>query len=201
MSRSIAGMILAGGRSSRMGGGDKTLLPLGNGTVLDEVTRRLRPQLDTLALNANGDPERFASFDLPVLPDTFGSFEGPLAGILTGLLWAEKIGVENLITVAGDTPFLPNELVSRLQAAAPSSSIAVATSNARIHPTFALWPVALRSDLETFLHTQASRRVNHFISDHPHVRVAFDTASFDPFFNINTPDDLVEAQRLAASLS
>ena len=197
----IAGIILAGGRSSRMGGGDKTLLPLGSGTVLDEVIRRLNPQVGSVAINANGDPGRFASLNLQILPDAFGSFDGPLAGILTGLIWAETTGATALITVAGDTPFLPTDLVTRLQAASSPSTIAVATSSDRVHPTFALWPVALRQDLETFLHTQPSRRVNHFISDHPHVRVAFDTAPFDPFFNINTPEDLVEAQRLAGSTS
>ncbi|GHD10172.1 molybdenum cofactor guanylyltransferase MobA [Tianweitania populi] len=197
----IAAIILAGGRSSRMGGGDKTLLPLRSGTVLDEVARRLSPQVDTIAINANGDPQRFASLNLRILPDAFGTFDGPLAGILTGLIWAETIGASALITVAGDTPFLPTDLVTRLQAASAPSTIAVAASNGRVHPTFALLPVALRQDLETFLHTQPSRRVNHFISDHPHVRVAFDTAPFDPFFNINTPDDLAEAQHLAGSAS
>lgn len=184
-----------------MGGGDKTLLPLGSATVLDEVVRRLSPQVDAVAINANGDPERFASLNLPIFPDAFGTFDGPLAGILTGLIWAETTGADTLITVAGDTPFLPVDLVKRLQAASAPSTIAVATSNDRVHPTFALWPVALRHDLETFLNTQPSRRVNHFISDHPHVRVPFDTAPFDPFFNINTPDDLAEAQHLAGSAS
>jgi molybdopterin-guanine dinucleotide biosynthesis protein A len=193
----IAGIILAGGRSSRMGGGDKTLLPLGGHTIIEEAISRLKPQVDQLALNANGDPTRFAHLALPTLRDAFGTFDGPLAGILTGLIWAEALGVEKLITAAGDTPFLPHDLVARLSEAASENAIILAASYGQRHPTFALWPVSLRSHLAEFLSVQDSRRVNDFIARHPHAMVDFPTEPFDPFFNINTSNDLEQAQRLA----
>lgn len=192
----IAGVVLAGGRSSRMGGGDKTLLPLGPHTVIEEAITRLRPQVDRIAINANGDPARFARLRLPVLTDAFGTYDGPLAGILTGLIWAQTNDADALVTVAGDTPFLPLDLVARLLNADPEATIVLAASNGRRHPTFGLWPVRLADDLATFLRTQPSRRVNDFVDRHRHTIVEFDTTPFDPFFNINTPDDLAEAQRL-----
>ena len=190
----VAGVILGGGRATRMGGGDKALLPLGGTTILGEIIARLRPQIGDLAINANGDPARLDHFGLPILPDAFGTFEGPLAGVLTGLVWAEQRGAHALLTTAGDTPFLPADLVAEM---APSGgkAIIIAASGGHRHPTIALWPVALRADLEHFLVSQPSRRVNDFINRHPHAEMAFAAADGDPFFNINTPDDLVEAQR------
>lgn len=193
----IAGVILAGGRSSRMGGGDKTLLALGHHTVIEEAVARLHPQVDQIAINANGDPARFAHLRLPVLTDAFGTYDGPLAGVLTALIWAQANGADAVITVAGDTPFLPSDLVARLLNADPEATVALAASNGRRHPTFALWPVSVRNDLATFLRTQPSRRVNDFIDRHRHTIVEFATTPYDPFFNINTPDDLAEARRLA----
>ena len=119
MRRDIAGIVLAGGQSRRMGGGDKSLLPLGGGSVLDQILSRFGPQIETLALSANGDPERFSRFGLPVLADTVEGFAGPLAGILTGLEWAvANTPCKAVVTAAGDTPFLPLDLVARLAAAA-----------------------------------------------------------------------------------
>lgn len=207
MKRDVAGIILAGGQSRRMGGGDKSLLPLGGGCVLDQVLSRFGPQIETLALSANGDPERFSRFGLPVLADTVPGFAGPLAGILTGLEWAVAGTLcEAIVTAAGDTPFLPLDLVDRLAAAAGEhpGSIAVASSAGRRHPTFALWPVECRGALRHFLIEEDNRRVSAFIERHGHVEVEFpvlQSAGLDPFFNINVPDDLAQAARLLQSMT
>ncbi|UVK52854.1 molybdenum cofactor guanylyltransferase MobA [Mesorhizobium sp. AR02] len=207
MRRHIAGIILAGGQSRRMGGGDKSLLPLGGGSVLDQVLSRFAPQIETLALSANGDPERFARFGLPVLADSVEGFAGPLAGILTGLEWAAAgTPCKAIVTAAGDTPFLPLDLVDRLAAAAGQhpGSIAVASSAGRRHPTFALWPTDCRDALWHFLVDEDNRRVSTFIERHGHVEVEFpvlQSAGLDPFFNINVPDDLAQAGRLLQSMT
>jgi molybdopterin-guanine dinucleotide biosynthesis protein A len=208
MGRHIAGIILAGGRSSRMGGGDKTLLALGDGTLLDRVVSRLGPQVGLLALSANGDPARFAATGLPVLADTVKGFAGPLAGILTGLEWAcADTTCQALVTAAGDTPFLPKDMVERLVAAADDrpGSIAVACSGGKQHPTFALWPPGLHQALRQFLVEEDNRRVSAFIDRHGFVEVEFPVqksglSEIDPFFNINTADDLAEAAHLLQSI-
>ncbi|RWC76134.1 MAG: molybdenum cofactor guanylyltransferase MobA [Mesorhizobium sp.] len=209
MNRDVAGIILAGGQSRRMGGGDKSLLPLGGGCVLDQILSRFGPQFETLALSANGDPARFARFGLPVLADTVEGFAGPLAGILTGLEWAAAgTPCKAIVTAAGDTPFLPLDLVDRLAAAAGErpGSIAVAFSAGRQHPTFALWPVGCRDALRHFLVDEHNKRVSAFIERHGHVEVEFPILqsagqSIDPFFNINVPDDLAQAARLLQSMT
>ncbi|MBX3566967.1 MAG: molybdenum cofactor guanylyltransferase MobA [Rhizobiaceae bacterium] len=197
-----AGVILCGGRSSRMGGGDKTLLRLGDATLLDHIVARLRTQLTHLAVNANGDPQRFAAFGLPVLADTRGGFAGPLAGVLAALDWAATLGCGHVLTVPGDAPFIPATLVARLAEGADADHVvAVAASAGRRHPVAALWPVAMAGDLAAFLDDQPSRRVNDFLALHPVREVAFDpvrvgAAEIDPFFNINSSDDLAEARRM-----
>ncbi|TPM41973.1 molybdenum cofactor guanylyltransferase MobA [Mesorhizobium sp. B2-3-4] len=209
MNLDVAGIILAGGQSRRMGGGDKSLLPLGGGCVLDEVLSRFGPQLDMLALSANGDPARFARFGLPVLADTVEGFAGPLAGILTGLEWAAAgTPCKAIVSAAGDTPFLPADLVDRLVAAAGGhpGSIAVAFSSGRRHPTFALWPVECRGALRHFLVGEDNRRVSAFIERQGHVEVEFPVLQsagqpVDPFFNINVPDDLARAEDLLQSMT
>ncbi|MBB6411210.1 molybdenum cofactor guanylyltransferase MobA [Mesorhizobium sangaii] len=208
MKRDVAGIILAGGQSRRMGGGDKSLLPLGGGRVLDQVVLRFGPQIEPLVLSANGDPSRFSRFGLPVLADTVMGFAGPLAGILTGLEWAAaKTACKAIVTAAGDTPFLPLDLVERLAAATDQrpGSIAVACSAGKRHPTFALWPTDCRDALRHFLVDEDIRRVSAFIERHEFVEVEFpDPQSagqpVDPFFNINVPDDLVQAERLLRSM-
>lgn len=209
MSQDIAGIILAGGQSRRMGGGDKSLLALGGGSVLDHVVARFALQVGPLALSANGDPSRFAQVAFPVLADTVTGFAGPLAGILTGLEWAAaNRACQSLVTAAGDTPFLPNNLVERLMAAAEErpGSIAVARSGGKQHPTFALWPLSLGAALRRFLVDENNRRVSAFIDRHDFVEVEFPMFAaggheIDPFFNINTPDDLAEAEWLLQSIS
>ncbi|UCI17374.1 molybdenum cofactor guanylyltransferase MobA [Mesorhizobium sp. B2-1-8] len=209
MKRDIAGIILAGGQSRRMGGGDKSLLPLGGGCVLDQVLSRFGRQFETLALSANGDPARFARFGLPVLADTVEGFAGPLAGILTGLEWAAAATpCKAIVTAAGDTPFLPIDLVDRLAAAAGErpGSIAVAFSAGRRHPAFALWPTGCREALRHFLVDEDNKRVSAFIERHGYVEVEFPLLQsagqpIDPFFNINVPDDLAHAEHLLQSMT
>jgi molybdopterin-guanine dinucleotide biosynthesis protein A len=207
MGRDIAGIILAGGQSRRMGGGDKSLLALGDSSLLDHIVARLAPQVGSLALSANGDPLRFAGFGLPVLADTVEGFAGPLAGILTGLEWA-PMACDAIVTVAGDTPFVATDLVERLAAAVDErrGSIALACSGGKRHPTFALWPTDLRDALRRFLVDEDIRRVSAFIDRHDFVEVEFPMLKaggheVDPFFNINTPDDLAEAERLLQSMA
>ncbi len=190
-----------------MGGGDKSLLPLGSGSVLDQLLSRFGPQVEILALSANGDPDRFSRFGLPVLADTIEGFAGPLAGILTGLEWAAaSTPCKAVVTAAADTPFLPLDLVERLAAAAGEhpGSVAVAASAGRRHPTFALWPTECRDALRHFLVDEDNRRVSAFIERHGHVEVEFpvlQSTGLDPFFNINVPDDLAEAARLLQSMT
>ncbi len=208
MSGEIAGIILAGGLSRRMGGGDKTLLALGGRSLLDHVVARLAPQVGPLALSANGDPARFGATGLPVLADIVEGYAGPLAGILTGLEWAAANTTSAaLVTAAGDTPFLPANLVARLSDAAARrpGSIAVASSGGKRHPTFALWPLGQRQALRHFLVDEDNRRVSAFIERHDFVEVEFpllagDGAELDPFFNINIADDLAVAERLLQSI-
>ena len=209
MSREVAGIILAGGQSRRMGGGDKSLLALGDHHLLHHVVARFAPQVGPLVLSANGDPGRFAEVELPVLADTVTGFAGPLAGILTGLEWAAaNTTCKSLVTAAGDTPFLPRNLVERLTAAAEESAgaIAVARSGGKWHPTFALWPTELRDALRRLLVDEDNRRVSAFIERHEFVEVEFSMLAagdheIDPFFNINTPGDLAEAERLLQSIA
>ena len=191
-----------------MGGGDKPLLSLGKIRLIEHVTARLGSQVATLALNANGDPARFAGTNLRVLADTIQGHAGPLAGILTGLEWAAtNIGCRLLVSAAGDTPFFPGDLVERLADAARERPgvIAVASSDGRWHPTFALWPLGLSDALRHFLVEEDNRRVSAFMERHGFVEVEFPMLEaggerIDPFFNINTPDDLAEAERLLQSL-
>ena len=205
------GVILAGGQATRMGGADKPLLDLGGTTLLGHVIARLRPQVAGLALNANGDPLRFDSTGLPVLSDTVPGFAGPLAGVLAGLDWAASEGAETIVTVAGDTPFFPCDLVQRLMqttagmnhplalAATPADPQMKTKSKTRSglirHPTFGIWPVALRDDLRAALQ-DGLRKVVIWTQQHDGREALFD-APGDPFFNVNTPADLAHARRLA----
>ena len=200
----IAGLILAGGRSTRMGGGDKTLLPLGGRPILTRVIERLRPQVDVLALNANGDAGRFAAFGLPVLADAFPGQAGPLAGVLTGMDWAAARSIRQIVTVAADTPFFPADLVTGLRAAAHAAvaPIALAASPGAdggfaLHPTFGLWSVALRDDLRAAL-ADGVRRVSEWAGRHRCARAVFHDRG-EPFFNVNAPADLDRAAELLAA--
>lgn len=198
----IAGIILAGGLSRRMAGGDKALQLLAGKPMIAHAIARLVPQVSALAINANGDPARFAAFGLPVIPDTISDFAGPLAGILAGLEWAAaQSEVTHLVTAPADSPFAPADLVSRLRTA-PPDRIAIAACAGETHQVFALWPVVLADPLRSWLEAGKSRKVLAFVESQPHRIVAFDlvmtkSGPLDPFFNVNTPDDLAEAERLA----
>ena len=196
------GVILAGGLATRMGGGDKGLLPLGEGTLLSHVIDRLAPQVAGLALNANGDPARFADLHLPVVADSIEGYAGPLAGVLAGLDWAAAQGGDCIVTAAADTPFFPADLVPRLLLAAEGMEtplVLAATPDEKRgqvrHPTFGLWPVALRDDLRA-ARDDGLRKVVLWTDGHGGREALFPVTSFDPFFNVNTPEDLARAEAM-----
>jgi len=196
----VIGLLLAGGLSRRMGGGDKTLQTLAGRTILDRVIGTARPQVDRLILNANGDPARFAAFGLPVVADVVEGYPGPLAGVLTGLEWARANAPHArwLVTFATDAPFLPGDLVARLTGAVErdGADLACARSDGRTHPVFGLWPVALADDLRRAVVEVGVRKVDAWTARY-HLAVAdFSTDPVDPFFNANRPEDLEEAERL-----
>jgi len=202
MPNDVAGVLLAGGRARRMGGGDKGLLRLAGRPILDHVIARVRPQVAALVLNANGDPARFGGFDLPIVTDTVEGFAGPLAGIHAGMKWARenRPSAKWLASVPTDTPLLPRDLVARLEAAAVSEGavIACAESSGRRHPVAALWSLALEAELHRALVEEGVRKVDDWMARHPLATVAFAAMPVDPFFNVNTPADLEEAERLIA---
>ncbi|MEY8802349.1 molybdenum cofactor guanylyltransferase MobA [Leisingera sp. XS_AS12] len=207
------GVILAGGLATRMGGGDKGRLQVGGQSLLSRVIDRLSPQVAGMALNANGDPERFADLRLPVIADSIEGFAGPLAGVLAGLDWAADQGAETIVTAAADTPFFPQDLVARLTAAADGMdhplvmAVTPRTGDEALksgggkrvnrHPAFGLWPVALRDDLRAALQV-GLRKVVLWTDRHQGREALFEAEPFDPFFNINTPEDLARAEALLA---
>ncbi|MDX3809410.1 MAG: molybdenum cofactor guanylyltransferase MobA [Bosea sp. (in: a-proteobacteria)] len=195
----IPGLILAGGLARRMGGGDKPLQRLAGRPILAHVVERLRGQCGELLLNANGDPARFAAYGLPVLADSVLGFAGPLAGILAGMDWlaTERPNMGWLISVAADTPFIPVDLVARLRAArvAAGTPLACAASAGRQHHAIALWPVALRQDLRAALAT-GEHRVGHWTAKHGVAIAEWPAGPVDPFFNINTLEELAEAEAI-----
>lgn len=203
MNGTVAGLVLAGGRSTRMGGNDKALLTLAGRRLVDHVASRLAPQVRCLAISANGDPDRFGLPGVVVLPDTIPGGLGPLAGVLAGLEWAATLpGVTGLVTVATDTPFLPGDLVERLVAARKDLPLpVVAESGGRIHPVDALWPVTAATDLRRFLEAGETYKAMRFIEMTGHSSVTFGPVALpggavDPFFNINTREDLATASRV-----
>jgi molybdopterin-guanine dinucleotide biosynthesis protein A len=190
----IFGVILAGGQGRRMGGVDKALIPLAGAPLLARVIDRISPQVEELALSANGDPGRFAAFKLPVLPDALGA--GPLAGILAALRWAAPLGATAVMSVPVDGPFLPGDLCPRLCLAAESApkGLAIAAAGGRQHPTYGLWPVTLEADLAAFLASGAKPKVMDFVRALQGAEAAFpDSLGFE---NLNTPEDLTRADRL-----
>ena len=198
----VVGLLLAGGLSRRMGGGDKTLRLLGGRTILEHILERVRPQVGLLVLNANGDPARFAGTGLPVASDVVPDYAGPLAGVLTGLDWAAEHApaVRWVATFATDAPFQPVDLVERLRAAVEreGADMACARSGGREHPVFGLWPVHLRRDLRRAMVEEQIRKVDVWTARYRLAVADFDTDPVDPFFNTNRPDDLAEAERLLA---
>jgi molybdenum cofactor guanylyltransferase len=198
----VPGVVLAGGLARRMGGGDKALREIGGRTILARIIARLEPQCESLVLNANGDPLRFASFGLAVIADSVAHHPGPLAGILAGLDWAasHRPGAQWVLSVPADCPFLPRDLVARLRHAlhAEEAEVAVAASRGRSHPVVGLWSVALREALREALVVEGLRKVDAFTVRRRVATVAWPAEPFDPFFNLNAVDDLAEAERLLA---
>jgi molybdopterin-guanine dinucleotide biosynthesis protein A len=199
----IVGLLLAGGQSRRMGGGDKALRVIGGVPLLDRVIERMRPQVETLVLNANGDPARFASFGLPVVPDSVPDYAGPLAGVLAGLDWTaeHRPDCAYVVSVATDAPFLPRDLVSRLLRGMENSAadLACAASGGQPHPVIGLWPVRLREDLRRAVVDETIRKVDVWTARHSLTIVPFPSEPLDPFFNANRPEDLTTAAALLAA--
>jgi molybdenum cofactor guanylyltransferase len=196
----VLGVLLAGGRARRMGGGDKCLRPLGDRTILAHVIERARPQVSGLLLNAHGDPARFSGFGLPVAADVVEGFAGPLAGVLTGMTWARanRPDLPWVATIATDTPFFPRDLVALLLAAVEreGADLACAASHGRAHPVFGLWPVRVAADLRRAMLEEQIRKVDVWTARYRLIEVAFPADPTDPFFNANRPEDLAEAERL-----
>jgi len=195
-------VLLAGGLARRMGGGDKPMRSIAGHTILERVIARLEPQCDGLILNANGDPARFAAFGLPVIPDGVAGFPGPLAGILAGLDWAasHRPGVEWVLSAAADCPFLPRDLVARLNSAreAQNAELAVAASGGQSHPVIGLWSVRLRDELRHALVEEDVRKIDRWTARYKLATVSWPATPLDPFFNANTVEDIAEAEQLAA---
>ena len=196
----ICGLLLAGGQSRRMGGGDKCLLPLGGRTLLQCMIDAARPQVGALVLNTNSDPALFTAYRLPIEPDVIDGHAGPLAGVLTGLEWAAECAPESswVASFACDAPFVPPDLVSGLRQAieAADADMACAASGGRHHPVFALWPVRLAADLREAVTREGLRKVDDWTSRYAQVRVEFSAVPNDPFFNINRLEDLATAETL-----
>lgn len=192
------GIVLAGGRSERMGGGDKTLRMLAGRPILAHVLDRAAPQVAALALNANGDPARFGAYSIPVVADSVDGFAGPLSGVLAGMDWAAGAHptVSWLASFPADAPFLPVDLVERLFAVrrAASADIVCARCEGRVQPVFALWSIALRAQLRDALVSQQIRKVETFMRNFRLAYEDFALGDFDPFCNINTPEDLRVAE-------
>jgi molybdopterin-guanine dinucleotide biosynthesis protein A len=199
----IPGIILAGGLSRRMGGGDKGLLMLGKTTIIERVIDKISPQVGSLAININGDSSRFPDYKLPIIPDSIKGYLGPLSGILAGMEWAFKNGNRYIATVAADTPFLPDDFIKRLHAMVKSKNLNIGIAASRflrrddvfIHPTFGIWEVALKDDLRDAL-ANDTRKIMFWAKKFKLDYYYFETSDklSDPFFNINTPDDLEEAK-------
>lgn len=196
------GLVLAGGLARRMGGGDKALLTIGGIAILDRVLACLKPQCAGVIINANGDPKRFAGAGLPVVADSVPDFAGPLAGVLAGLDWLvlNRPGIEWMLSVPGDCPFLPNDLVERLHDArqADNKPLACARSGDWRHPVVALWPVARRDDLRRALLVDRLHKIEVWTARHGVAIADWPDRPVDPFFNVNTPQDLAAAAHIVA---
>jgi molybdenum cofactor guanylyltransferase len=197
------GLVLAGGLARRMGGGDKALIRIGDQTILERALERLGPQCRRIIINANGDLARFAGTGLPVVPDSVAEFPGPLAGVLAGLDWAaaHQPDIAWIASVPGDCPFLPRDLVERLHQARVEAGLplACARSGPWRHPVVGLWPVALRHDLRTALVEDGLRKIEVWTGRHGVALADWPVEPVDPFFNVNTPEDVAHATRIATA--
>ncbi|TVQ36008.1 MAG: molybdenum cofactor guanylyltransferase MobA [Geminicoccaceae bacterium] len=199
------GLLLAGGQGRRMGGVDKAFLSLAGRPLLAHVVDRAAPQCAALLLNAAGDPKRFEAFGLPQVADPIPGFAGPLAGVLAGLTWLEahRPDLDWLVSFPTDTPFVPSDLVARLHQAraAAGTPLAWAESSGRPHPVCALWPKALRPALAHAVLQNQVREVTAWAMNQGVARATYPTTPHDPFLNLNRPDDIAKAERIAATLA
>jgi molybdenum cofactor guanylyltransferase len=200
---STLGLILNGGLARRMGGADKGLVLLAGRPMLVHAIGRLRPQCAAVAISANGDAAHFTAFRLPVLADDPQDFAGPLAGMLAGLEHCARLGaaMTHVATLPADAPFAPHDFVARLHEArhASGAAIALAASGGRTHPVAALWPVALAADLRRALAHEGLRKVEAFAARFPLALAEWPCEPVDPFFNVNSPEDLARAEALLAT--
>jgi molybdopterin-guanine dinucleotide biosynthesis protein A len=201
--RKTLGLVLAGGLARRMGGGDKALIEIGGKTILSRVLATLKPQCDAIILNANGDTTRFAAYGLPVVSDDIPDFAGPLAGILAGLDWmaAHRPDLQWMVSVPGDCPFLPGDLVARLHDAREraGTQLACAKSGDWRHPVVGLWNVALRDDLRRAIIDEDLHKIEIWTARHGIALAEWLDRPVDPFFNVNTPEDRARADEIAAN--
>jgi len=201
----IAGVIISGGQSQRWGGGDKFLAELGGRTLLSHVAARVRSQVRMTILNANGKTAQYRGLDMAVVPDAVRGDRGPLAGVLTGFDWVRENlpGVPWVLTVPSDAPFLPPDLATRLMAAveAEGADLACAASAGRTHPVIGLWPVALCDRLRHGLLVEDERKIDAWTAAYRVAQVEWPTDSVDPFFNVNTRDDLARAEQLLGKMN
>lgn len=197
-------IVLAGGLASRMGGEEKGFLRVGGIPIIERVLAALAGQCGTVIINANGDPARFAAFGCEVVPDGLPDRPGPLAGLLAGLdhVATHRPGDGFVLTVPADAPFLPDDLVARLEdrRVADGAAIVRARSGDNDHGVVALWSVSLREDLRRALVGEGLRRVGAFATRHPLATVSWPSHPFDPFLNVNTPEDLIVAEGALAAL-
>lgn len=203
MTKGLAVIVLAGGRATRMGGGDKPLKSVAGRPILSHMLERVAAPDRPVALNANGDAARFDTFGLPIVPDATSDYPGPLAGILAGLDWAAgATGAEYVLSVPGDCPFIPRDLAERLDVARRSADVplACAASGGWTHPVIGLWPVVLRDELRAAL-ARGERKIDRFTAIHGCVSAEWPISEYDPFFNVNTPEELADAERIAALVS
>ena len=200
MKADIVGVLLAGGQSRRMGGGDKCFRTIGGVTILAQIIQRVQEQVSQLVINANGDSLRFAGYDLPIVGDTVPGFAGPLAGILSGMEWVVKHAPDCswIASIPTDAPFLPQDLITRLSDAMGNegNDLACAASAGRAHPVIGLWPVKMRANLRHALVNEDVRKIDAFTENYKVTVVNFDSDPIDPFFNTNRPEDLEEAEQL-----
>jgi molybdopterin-guanine dinucleotide biosynthesis protein A len=201
----IVGILLAGGKSRRMGGGDKCLLQLGGKTILQHAIDRATPQVGNLILNINGDPDRFSHYNLNIVSDDIGNFAGPLAGVLTGMYWVKENHPECkwIVTFPTDTPFFPMDLASQLYDAVSDNKaeLACAASGGRHHPVFGIWPVNLFAALKVAMIDNGVRKIDDWTSGYNMKTVKFEFRKIDPFFNINRPEDLQYAETQVAGIA
>lgn len=197
-STNVLGLVLAGGSSQRLGGGDKSLRPLGDHSILHQVCARLKPQVRQIILSANSDPAFFASLPYTVINDGAWLNSGPLAGILAGCLYAQQHGYSHVLSVAADTPFFPRDMLVKMTRLSETAEIIFARSYGEAHPTFALWPANIAPSLENWLSETKRRSIRVFAANHSVAYADFDQpdaeSGLDPFFNINTQAELAQAR-------